>query len=117
MRYYQEHRLASVLYHSGGLPWILPSIRTCISLIHPLTHHGQISEYIASRSMSALLRIVMVKIPSIARGEVTVRCTKMGGGSIVRAVHQLDLLEMAYDIGIALRPAKRPECLCDVTFH
>ena len=56
----------------------------------------------------------MVKIPSIARGEVTVRCTTMGGGSMVRAVHELDLLEMAYDIGIALRPAKRPEGLCVV---
>jgi hypothetical protein len=92
-------------------------MRTCISLIQPLTHHGQISEYIASRSMSALLRMVTVNIPSIARGEVTVRCTTMGGGSIVRAVHQLDLLDETYDIGIALRPARRPECLGDVTFH
>ena len=92
-------------------------MRTCISLIHPLTHHGQISEYIASRSMSALLRMVTVKIPSIARGEVTVRCTTMGGGSMVRAVDQLDLLEMAYDIGIALHPAKKPEDLGDVPSH
>lgn len=50
--------------------------------------------------------MVIVKMPSMARGEVTVRCATIGGGSIVRAACQLDLRAMTYDIEIALRPAK-----------
>ena len=50
----------------------------------------------------------------MARGEVTVRCTTMGGGSIVRADFQLDLLDETYDIEIALRLARKPECPGDV---
>lgn len=110
MRCCRARRLESALDNLRSLPWTWPSTRTCISLIQPLTHHGQISEYIASRSMSALFRIVIVKIPSMARGEVTVRCTTMGGGSIVRAAYQLDLLDENYDIEIALRLARKPEC-------
>jgi hypothetical protein len=74
-------------YHPGYSPLNSsdPSTRNEISLIHPLTHHGQTSEYTALRDSPPALLKRIVKVPSDACGAVTVRSTLIGGGRSIFA--------------------------------
>lgn len=52
--------------------------------------------------------MVTVKTPSIARGDVTVRCTTMDGGLIVRADDQLGPKPTTHDTERFVLQAKTP---------